>query len=156
MQEVDIRFEQDPALEHIEVILRSANRDAAVEALIRQLEHIMPQKLTVLDYEGIPSVIDESEIISVASDGKQVRIIAEKGLFTAKQTLQNVEEYLNSRMFLRISRFELINLDKVAKYDFTIVGTLRIEFEGGMEAWASRRYIPKIREKLSGEGGYLC
>ncbi|MBO4394793.1 MAG: LytTR family transcriptional regulator DNA-binding domain-containing protein [Eubacterium sp.] len=156
MQEVEIRFEQDPTLDHIEVVLRSAERNAAIEALIRQLEQVMPQKLTVLDHEGIPSVINEDEIITVSSDGKQVRIITEKGLFTAKQTLQNVEEYLSSHLFLRISRFELINLNRVSKYDFTIAGTLRIEFEGGMEAWASRRYIPKIREKLSGEGGYLC
>ena len=30
------------------------------------------------------------------------------------------------------------------------------EFENGMETWASRRYIPVIRERLSGEEGYLC
>lgn len=156
MQEVEIRYEQDPTLEHIEVVLRSKNRDEAIDALIRQLEQMMPQKLTVLNHEGIPSVVNEDEIITVASDGKQVRIITKKGLFTAKQTLQTVEEYLSSRMFLRISRFELINLNMVVKYDFTIAGTLRIEFKDGMEAWASRRYIPKIREKLSGEGGYLC
>ena len=66
-----------------------------------------------------------------------------------------MEEKL-SRKFLRISRFELINLSKVKKYDFTIGGTLRIEFENGMETWASRRYIPIIRERLTGEEGYLC
>ena len=42
------------------------------------------------------------------------------------------------------------------KYDFTIGGTLRIEFSNGMETWASRRYIPLIRQRLSGEEGYLC
>ena len=61
-----------------------------------------------------------------------------------------------SRSFLRVSRFEIINLKKVRKYDFTLVGTLRVEFDNGMETWASRRYIPLIKERLSGEEGYLC
>ena len=77
------------------------------------------------------------------------------GIYTAKQSLQSLEKLLG-RSFLRISRFELINLQKVRKYDFTIMGTLRVEFEGGMETWASRRYIPLIRARLSGEEGYLC
>ena len=61
-----------------------------------------------------------------------------------------------SDRFLRVSRFEIIDLKKVRKYDFTLSGTLRIEFENGMETWASRRYIPLIRKRLSGEEGYLC
>ena len=31
-----------------------------------------------------------------------------------------------------------------------------IEFQGGMETWASRRFIPLIKERLSREEGYLC
>ena len=61
-----------------------------------------------------------------------------------------------SEKFLRVSRFEIINLDMVRKYDFTLGGTLRIELENGMETWASRRYIPLIKERLSREEGYLC
>ena len=69
--------------------------------------------------------------------------------------MQNMEKLL-SDMFLRVSRFEIVNLARVSKYDFTVVGTLRIEFENGTETWASRRYIPLIKERLSGEEGYLC
>ena len=110
----------------------------------------------MLDRNGCPCVIGENDIITVTADGKQVRVITTGGVYSAKQSLQNVGNLLNSRLFLRISRFELINLAKVRKYDFTIGGTLRVEFEGGMETWASRRYIPLIREKLAQEEGYLC
>ena len=61
-----------------------------------------------------------------------------------------------SDRFLRVSRFEIIDLKKVRKYDFTLGGTLRIEFDNGMETWASRRYIPLIKERLTKEEGYLC
>lgn len=156
MKKVHIRFEQDKTLDHIDVVIRASEKDADIDDLIAQLSQNEPKKLTVLDRSECPCVISEDDVISVTSDGKQVRVMTTKGLYTARQTLQNVENLLNSRLFLRISRFEIVNLAKIVKYDFTIGGTLRIEFEGGMETWASRRYIPLIREKLAQEEGYLC
>ena len=156
MKEINIRFEQDKTLDGIDVVFRAGEKDADVELLMRRLSQSIPQKLTVLDREGCPCVIRESDVITVSADGKQVRVLTSDGAYRAKQTLQNVESALSDRMFLRISRFELVNLAKIRKYDFTIGGTLRIEFDGGMETWASRRFIPLIKEKLSQEEGYLC
>lgn len=156
MKKLNIRFEQDPALEDIDVVIRASEKDPDIDLLIAQLSQNLPQKLTVLDRSGVPCVIDENDVITVTSDGKQVRVMTSYGVYSAKQTLQNVESLLNGRLFLRVSRFELVNLSKIKKYDFTIGGTLRIEFEGGMETWASRRYIPLIRQRLAGEEGFLC
>lgn len=156
MKKIHIRFEQDKTLDGIDVVIRACEKDSDIEMLIDQLSQNMPQKLTVLDRDGCPCVVEENDVISVTSDGKQVRVLTSIGIYSAKQTLQNVEAILNGRLFLRISRFELVNLAKIRKYDFTIGGTLRIEFEGGMETWASRRYIPLIKEKLTKEEGYLC
>ena len=156
MKKINIRFEQDKALDGIDIIIRAGEKDSDVNTLIAQLSQNIPQKLTVLDRDECSCIIDENDIITVTASGKQVRIMTAKGVYTAKQTLQNVEGLLNGRLFLRISRFEIVNLAKIRKYDFTIGGTLRIEFEGGMETWASRRYIPLIKEKLTQEEGYLC
>lgn len=157
MKEIKVRFEQDKTLkDQIDVVFRSDRIDSDIETMMRQIAQYIPKKLTVLDRDGCPSVISESDVITVCADGKQVRVITQEGAYRAKQSLQGIEGMLNDRMFLRISRFELVNLSKIRKYDFTIVGTLRIEFEGGMETWASRRYIPLIKEKLSQEEGYLC
>ena len=156
MKKINIRFEQDKTLNGIDVVIRASEKDNAVDLLMSRLSQNTPQKLTVLDRSGCPCIINETDILTVTSDGKKVRVMTGQGVYNAKQTLQNVEGLLNSRLFLRISRFEIVNLMKIRKYDFTIGGTLRIEFEGGMETWASRRYIPLIREKLSKEEGYLC
>ena len=155
MKRITIRFEQDSSLGDIEVTVRADGRDAQVEGLIESLKIKEPKKLTVIDRGNCASVIDESDIIIAAADGKQVRIVTDSGIYMAKQSLQSFEQLL-SRCFLRVSRFEIVNLKKVKRYDFTIVGTLRIEFDNGMETWASRRYIPQIRARLSGEEGYLC
>lgn len=156
MKKINIRFEQDKTLDDIDIVIRASKKDVDVDNLIAQFSQNTPQKLTVLDRDECTCVIDESDIITVTANGKQVRVMTTKDVYTAKQTLQNIEGILSDRMFLRISRFEIVNLAKIHKYDFTIGGTLRIEFEGGMETWASRRYIPLIKKKLTKEEGYLC
>ena len=155
MKKLKLRFEQDKTLDEIEIIVRAAEKDAQVTALFESLSKDEPVKLTVLDSGNRASVIDEKDIVFVAAEGKLVRVVTTEGIYKAKQSLQSIESLL-SRSFLRVSRFEIINLKKVRKYDFTLVGTLRVEFDNGMETWASRRYIPLIKERLSGEEGYLC
>lgn len=155
MKKIRIRFEQAVDSDQIEIIIRASERDKQTAQIIESLSACENEKFTVLDSSKCPCVIDESEIVFISSEGKQIRIVTLSGIYTAKQALQTIEKLLGES-FLRISRFEIINLKKVRKYDFTIIGTLRIEFENGMETWASRRYIPLIRERLSREEEYLC
>ena len=155
MKKINVRFERDKTTDDIDVVIRAAEKDDQIVTLIEKLSTRESVKLTVLDRNNCSCVIDEDEIVFVSADSKNVRVTATSGIYSAKQSLQSIEELL-SRKFLRVSRFELINLSMVRKYDFTIGGTLRIEFNNGMETWASRRYIPLIRQRLSGEEGYLC
>ena len=155
MKKINVRFEKEKTLNGIEIVIRADKRDEQINALIERLTHNETVRLTVLDNNNCPSVIDEKEIVFVSADGKNVQFITVHGKYRAKQTLQSVENIL-SDYFLRVSRYEIINLKMVRKYDFTLGGTLRIEFENGMETWASRRYIPLIKERLSREEGYLC
>ena len=155
MKKINVRFEADKTIDDVEIVIRAAEKDDQIVYLIEKLSADESVKLTLLDRNNCSCVIDEEEIVLVSADGKNVRVTATGGIYCAKQSLQSIEELL-SRKFLRVSRFELINLSMVRKYDFTIGGTLRIEFKNGMETWASRRYIPLIRQRLSGEEGYLC
>lgn len=155
MKKINVRFERDDSRKDIDIVIYADRQDEQVCALLESLSRSESEKLTVLDRDNCTCVIGEDEIVFVSADGKNVRITATSGVYRAKQSLQSIEELL-SRKFLRVSRFELINLSMVRKYDFTIGGTLRIEFDNGMETWASRRYISLIKQRLSGEEGYLC
>ena len=155
MKKINVRFENDKALNGIDIIIRADKRDEQINALIEKLTHREPVRLTVLDNNNCPSVIEEKDIVFLSADGKNVQIVTRNGKFHAKQSLQSIED-ISSDRFLRVSRFEIIDLKKVRKYDFTLSGALRIEFDNGMETWASRRYIPIIKERLTKEEGYLC
>lgn len=155
MKKINVRFEQDKTIDSIEIVIRANERDAQITDLMERLAQRESFRLIALDKNESPSVIDEKDIVFLSADGKDVRIVTINGIYRARQSLRSFEETL-SRTFLRVSRFEIISLKMVRKYDFTIGGTLRIEFKNGMETWASRRYIPLIKERLSQEEGYLC
>ncbi len=155
MKKLNVRFDSDKTLESIDVVIKASEKDSQVDAIINSLTKRESVILTLLDRENCACPIDEKDIVFVSANGKQVSVTAKSGVYTAKQSLQSIEELLG-RDFLRVSRFEIVNLKMVLRFDFTIGGTLRIEFKNGMETWASRRYIPQIKEHLSGEEGYLC
>lgn len=68
-------------------------------------------------------------------------------LFTASEVDGQVAA-LNPSMFLRVSRYDIVNLQKVERFDFSVTGTLRIELADGQETWASRRFVPAVKERL--------
>lgn len=151
MKKLNIRFEQDSSLDCIDVIIRASAEDGEVAALMEKLSGPGQGLLTVFDGYGNVRTIRPEEIILASVEGKLVNLVTAEGSWFTRQTLQNLEAALSKWRFIRISRFELINLDKVLRYDFTIAGALRIEMAGGMETWASRRCIPAIRRKLAGK-----
>ncbi len=150
MNRRDIRFESDPSLDHLEIIVRAPVQSEEVLELMDQLSSAQPDAITVFDGYGNIQALAAADIVSVATEGKLVHVITEKGSWYTRRTLQSMENALEGSRFVRISRYELVNLDKVQRYDFTIAGTLRLELVGGMETWASRRCIPDIRKRLKG------
>ncbi len=150
-KKLNVRFECDPSLDCVEVVVRAPERDGTVEGLLEKLSGLLPNTVTAFDGYGGMRAVKPEEIISASADGKLVNLVTKNGSWFTRQTLQSLEETLDKRRFVRISRFEIVNLDHVVRYDFTIAGTLRIELAGGMETWASRRCIPAIRRKLTGK-----
>ena len=151
MKERRVRFELDPSLEGIEVLIRAPAEDAETAALL-ELLGAPPDTVTVFDGSGLIRALAADQIVSASVDGKLVNIVTEDGSWYTRRTLQSLEDALDARRFLRVSRYEIVNLAKVRRYDFTVAGTLRLELAGGMETWASRRCIPEIRRRLKGKG----
>lgn len=152
LKKVHIRFEQDASLDHIDVVIRAPDQDDSVTDLINRISARPPDMLTAYDENGNVRKLDQKKIVLASVNGKVVDLITDDGVWHIRQTLQNLEDNLDKQRFVRISRYEIVNVEKILKYDFTVAGTLRIELTGGMETWASRRCIPAIRRRLTGKG----
>lgn len=149
MKRVNIRFEQEAERRNIDVLFTASQIDDQVTALMARVEDPLSVTWSVRSEQGEAVTLHEESIATIAVDGKKLRIVADDGVFSLKMTLQDAEKALNPSTFLRVSRYEIVNLRKVRQFEFTVGGTLRIEMENGTDIWASRRFIPIIKERLS-------
>ena len=77
-----------------------------------------------------------------------VHICTENGTYEFHKPLSWLEQLLNPSRFIRISRFELVNIRKIASFDFSMTGTVHIRFDDGTVTWAARRYVRSIQQAL--------
>lgn len=151
MKTINVRFEKDETLSYIDVVCRASENDTDVGTLMRKITEIGAKKISVTDEGGNICIIPQEDIISVSVMGKQVSFKTADGTFFSQQTLQEIEKELYNDCFVRISRYEIVNINRIVKFDFTLSGTLCIFLEGGITTWASRRCIPDVRRKIFGK-----
>ena len=151
MKRVMVKLRIEEGHQGIDVLLTTAERDEQVEALMARIVDPLAGTITVLDDKGNSILLTEDRIISISADNKRLKVVSEDGSYRMRSSLLEIEGRLNPSSFLRISRYEIINLHKVRRFDFSIAGTLRIEMRDGSETWASRRYIQTIRNRLQGK-----
>ena len=148
MKKIDIEFKEDSRQQDIKVIITAERLDDEVKELIKRISDPFSSGFSVYDEKGAVVVLPCDKIISISSDKRKLKVIADHGVFELRSSLQDVEKQLRSSSFIKISRYEIINLHKVAKFDFSISGSLRIEMNNGMQTWASRRNIGEIKRRL--------
>ena len=147
----DIRVEVDPMYKGMEIVIKTDNRDALVEKLINAIEHCVDNEHPqITAYSGNTVVfLDRWDIIRVFTENRKLTICTQNGNYESRMSLRELEEILREDIFVRISRFELINLRKVSSFDMNIAGTIRVVFEDGSETWVARRNIRAIQQKLA-------
>lgn len=93
-------------------------------------------------------ILNQNDIISIYSnDGKTFALTSNKE-YRLKQRLYELEELLDKRFFVRISKSEIINLKMIDSLDLNFIGTIYVKFKNGTNTYVSRRYVKKIKEIL--------
>jgi len=148
MKNVSIRFEEDKDRSDIDVIFTASEEDDQIRTLMSRVCDPLAGTLTVYDCSSSMLKIAESDIVSISTRGKRLEVRTDEGVYELRMPLYEVMKILHPGIFMQISRYEVINLDKVKRFDFSIAGQLKIEMKNGMSTWASRRFIPEIKSRL--------
>lgn len=93
-------------------------------------------------------LLDQKDIFRIYSEGRQLYVCCADASFTSKLPLQEYEKILIRDYFVRISRFEIVNLMKVSSFELSAAGTIRISFDNGSSSWVARRYVDDIQKTL--------
>ena len=152
MKRVNVRFEAQEDLRDIDVLFSASEEDEQLRTLMGRVGDPFATMWKVVDAAGAKVTLREERIAYLVTDNKRLRIESEDGTYWLKATMQSAEKNLSPSAFLRISRYEIINLRKVRRFDFSNSGMLSVEMEDGTKLWASRRFIPIIRERLQKRG----
>ena len=147
--DVSVHFREDKSLNQIEVLLSAPERNAQVEELLSRFTE--KEAFIDLPTEGGRTFrLRTDSIIRIYSQNRSNYVCIADETIRTTLSISELASRLGEGGFLRISRFEIINLDKAMHFDFSIVGELKIKMEGDQTVYASRRYIPVIRDYLKG------
>ena len=146
-----ITIDIDPSLDESEVIIRAKEETAFVREIASfVVERMEKEQDGIAVYkDGMAEEIDSSDIIRIYKEDRKMVVITGKGEYQARSSLQEFEEMLDKYRFLRISRSEIINLDRVSGFDMSFRGTVKVIFEDGSYSWVSRRYVNTVSSKLA-------
>ncbi len=147
---IDIDIQIDPACADPKVIIRTDRMTPEIDNLVHAIESSTENAFPMVRaYAGDTMVLlSQREIIRVYVESRKLIVWTDRGGFVARGTLAEMEAVLNRRRFLRISRSEIINLYKVSNFDFSLSGTIQVNFDDGSGTWVARRYVRSIQETL--------
>lgn len=144
---MDIEIKLDSAYKTPKLIILTDTVNEKVSEILQRLKSSEREIVSGVS-NGQVEIIKTEEIIRIYSSDKRVIIETEKGEFNSKQRLYEFEEALDGRKFVRISNSEIVNLKKVKNLDLSFSGTICVKFLNGKTAFASRRYVSRIKNML--------
>jgi DNA-binding LytR/AlgR family response regulator len=105
--------------------------------------------------DGRTFYLDPVEVLAVEAAGNYVefhRLGVDKALLV-RGTLNQFEAQLKPHGFVRVHRSKLINRSRIAGFEGTPSGDLRIRMTDGREIFGSRRYRENLESKAAGVRG---
>ena len=152
---VNVRLEIDPSCQKPEVIIRTAQQTELTEKIVSAVERCLVNEYPpVQAYQRDTLVfVAQNDIFRVYTENRKLILCTSDGRLELRQPLKELEEKLDREHFVRISRFEIMNLRKVSGFDFSNTGTIRVLFQDGSETWVARRYIQSIQQTLKNLDG---
>ena len=148
--DMKLTVEIDPSVTEPEVIIREREETALVSRIVSLIQQYTQQEQpSITGYQSTTrSSVEQLEIIRVYTQERKLVIWTKDGAYYAKSTLRELEETLDEEWFVRISRYEIINLNWVTGFDLTVRGTIKVLLEDGSSAWVSRRYVRTVEQRL--------
>lgn len=153
---VEIRIEIDPQCHDPVILIRTDQKTQRVEDIVHAIETCADSSSPLIaGYQGSEmELLSQRDIIRVYVEARKVRIHTGDGIYDSRKTLSWLESVLDPERFIRISRFEIVNIRRIARFDFSVAGTVHVVFDDGSVTWVARRHVRAIQLALRrlGEG----
>ncbi|MBN3526370.1 LytTR family transcriptional regulator DNA-binding domain-containing protein [Paenibacillus apiarius] len=139
----------DPACKEPKIIILTDKMTDEITDIVKLLSESFTDSLAVFSERGV-NIVESRKIVRIYTERKKVFVQTAHGTYTVRSRLYELEEKLNSQLFVRISNSEIINIKMIINMDISITGTIGILLRGDIKTYASRRYVSKIKKLLIG------
>ena len=148
---VDIQIRIDPECHDPVVLIRTDRKTQRVEDIVHAIENCVDSSWPMITgyRDNEMELLGQREVSRVYMEARKVRIRAAGQAYDSRLSLSRLETVLNPDRFIRISRFEIVNIRKIARFDFSVAGTVHITFDDGSSTWAARRYVRAIQQAIA-------
>ncbi|MFJ8515500.1 LytTR family DNA-binding domain-containing protein [Lysinibacillus xylanilyticus] len=137
----------DPACKEPKVIIHTDKMTDEIENIMQCITSTEMNTLSVLSHRGV-EFINCGDIVRIYTEQKKVFVQTMVSIYNVRFRLYELEEKLNTQMFVRISNAEIVNRNMIIHMDISKTGTIGVELKGGIKTYASRRYVTKIKKQL--------
>ncbi len=139
-----IEFLKVPELKESKIQLQACERDATAEEILEQLERMYTDTLRAYDGDRI-HILRQADLLRVYAEDARVFCQTDTGIYTLRARLYEMEESLDSECFVRISKCEIVNKNKILRLDVSLSGTVGVTLEGNIKTYTSRRYMQPLK-----------
>lgn len=93
-------------------------------------------------------LLDCNKILRFYTEDSKVYCDTGKQKYQLRLKMYELENKLNAKKFIKISRSEIINLDYVARLDLSFTGTIALEMKDKKIVYVARRYLKEFKDAL--------
>ena len=144
---MQVEIKIDTSYTEPKIVIMTAVVTEEINDIVKKLSEDIPQIISGSKEEKI-EVIEQDDLIRIYANSGKVLAVTNKGEYTLRLRLYEVEKRLNPQQFVRISNSEIVNLKKVNNFDLSFTGTICVKLINGTVTYVSRRYVPKIKKIL--------
>jgi two-component system LytT family response regulator len=128
---------------------------AELQAALRPLQELFLKGQTsplaprlIAEREGALHVLDATDVELVESDGNYVTLLALGASYTARSTMQSMEETLPPQLFVRLSRSAIVNVTFVARIERVGDSDYAFVTKSGRHLKVGRSFRPTVSEMI--------
>ncbi|GGJ88840.1 hypothetical protein GCM10007063_09220 [Lentibacillus kapialis] len=144
---MELKIEYDHSLPANLTILRTKTHHEFVDKINHLFENPYPSNIIIAHNGSSFSPIDLKQVYYFFTESKAVYVKSEFGKQKITERLYEIESHLPN-YFVRISRFEIVNLQWVQRFEYTFGGRITLHLKDKEQLYTTRSHTKKIKEIL--------
>lgn len=142
-----IELSIDPTCKEPKLLIITNEVTDEITEIMKLLSPDSLERVSAYTHRGV-KIVEIQNITRIYTEKKKVYIQTANGVAEVKLRLYELEEKLNPKQFVRISNSEIVNINEISNMDISKTGTIGVTLNGGIQTYASRRFVSKIKKQL--------